>query len=183
MMRANPGMMPAIAPLWAQTLDVPHADKLAQVLTAVAPEPVKAILQPQQQETTATLKAQVDQLRQGLQEAIQHAQDAQQEATQAQAELQAMKADAEAKEKELRIKSYDAETKRIQAMGATITPDQVVALVQQTIAAAMAQPQPLPPDDGMPLMQQPPELMQQPPEPDPMMQMHEQAEMPPAQSE
>jgi hypothetical protein len=199
MMRANPGMMPAIAPLWAQTLDVPHADKLAQVLTAVAPDPVKAILQPQQQETTATLKAQVDQLRQGLQEAIQHAQDAQQEATQAQAELQAMKADAEAKEKELRIKSYDAETKRIQAMGATITPDQVVALVQQTIAAAMAQPQPLQPDmDEMgrsgDLLQQPgvdppeprqptPEFPPLMPEPDPMAQMHEQAEMPPAQSE
>jgi hypothetical protein len=199
MMRANPGMMPAIAPLWAQTLDVPHADKLAQVLTAVAPDPVKAILQPQQQETTATLKAQLDQLRQGLQEAIQHAQDAQQEATQAQAELQAMKADAEAKEKELRIKSYDAETKRIQAMGATITPDQVVALVQQTIAAAMAQPQPLQPDmDEMgrsgDLLQQPgveppeprqptPEFPPLMPEPDPMAQMHEQAEMPPAQSE
>lgn len=150
MMRANPGMMPAIAPLWAQTLDVPHADKLAQVLTAVAPEPVKAILQPNQQDTTAALKAQVDQLRQGLQEAIQHAQEAQQEAQEAKLELQAQQADQEAKERELHIKAFDAETKRLQVMGATITPEQVVALTQQTIAAAMSQPLPLPPEQAGP---------------------------------
>lgn len=142
MMRANPQLMPVIGPLWAQTLDVPHADKLAQVLTAMAPDPVKAILQPDQQDNTATLKAENDQLKQALQEAIQHAKDAQQDADEAHAQLQDKSADAEAKDDETAIKAYDALTKRLQVMGATITPEQVAAIAQQTIQAAMLQPQP-----------------------------------------
>ena len=149
MMRANPAMMPAIAPLWAQTLDVPHADKLAQVLTAVAPDPVKAILQPNQQETTAALKAQVDQLKQALQEAIAHAQEAQQEADEARAQAEDKEVEALVRSQELRIKAYEASTKRITAVP-PITPEQVIALTQQTVAAAMAQPQPTEGPQGAP---------------------------------
>ena len=69
MMRASPQMLSVIGPLWAQTLDVPHADKLAQVLTAAAPDAVKAILQPNQQDSVPALKAQIEQLGQALQEA------------------------------------------------------------------------------------------------------------------
>jgi hypothetical protein len=198
MMRANPAMMPAIAPLWAQTLDVPHADKLAQVLTAVAPDPVKAILQPQQQDTTATLKAQIDQLKAALQEAITHAQEAQQEAEEARAQAEDKELEALVKSQELRIKAYEASTKRLTAVP-PVTPEQVVALAQQTVAAAMAQPQPMP--AGMEETGRSGDLLQQPgveppeprqpmpafpplmPEPDPMAQMHEQAEMPPAQAQ
>lgn len=144
MMRANPAMTPAIAPLWAQTLDVPHADKLAQVLTAVAPPEVKAVLQPQDSEepSTAELTAKVTQLSQALEAAIQEAQQAQQEVDEAHAEARQAKAAADAKEDEVAIRAYDALTKRLQVMGATITPEAVQALVQQTIAATMAQPQP-----------------------------------------
>lgn len=150
MMRANPAMLPAIAPLWAQTLDVPHADKLAQVLTAMAPEPVKAILQPDQQEDTASLKAKLDQMQQALQEAVQHARDADMEARQAQAEIEAMKADSVSKEREVDIKAYDAETKRLQVMGATITPELVQQIAAQTALAVLAQPMPAEPAEEMP---------------------------------
>ena len=144
MMRASPDLMPAIAPLWAQTLDVPHADKLAQVLTAVAPPEVKAILQPQDSEgpTTADLTAKVQQLTQALQAAIQEAHQAQQDADEAHAAVAEAKANAEAREDEVAIKAFDALTKRLQVLGATITPDQVQAIVQQTLAQTLAQPSP-----------------------------------------
>lgn len=132
MMRANPALAPALAPLWAQTLDVPHADKLAQVLTAVAPPEVKAILSPEsdKQPQTADLMAKIQQLQSGLQEAIQHAQDAQAEADQ-------LKAEQEAREEENAIKAYEAMTKRIVGMKDAITPDQVQQLVVQTIVQMM----------------------------------------------
>lgn len=157
MMRANPEMMPAIAPLWAQTLDVPHADKLAQVLTAMAPDAVKAILQPDEQETTASLKAQNDQLKQALNEAIQHAKDAQGEADEAQQKLQKAEMQSENKDEEnearvseLEIKRYDSETKRLQALGTTLKPEDVQALTMQTIQEALAQAEPTKPPEPEP---------------------------------
>ena len=139
MMRANPQLGPAIAPLWAQVLDVPHADKLAQVLAAMAPPAVQSILNPeaQNQPTTEALQQRVEQLQQALQEAIQHAQEAQQEAQEASAALQEKQADAEAKEAETHIRAYDAVTKRLQVMGTTLTPEHVAALVMQTVQQAL----------------------------------------------
>jgi uncharacterized protein YdeI (YjbR/CyaY-like superfamily) len=45
-------------------------------------------------------------------------------------------------EKELMIKAYEAETKRIQAVGAGMSPEQVQALVMQTVQQALATPPP-----------------------------------------
>jgi hypothetical protein len=147
MTRANPQLMPAIGPLWAQTLDVPNADKLAQVLTAVAPPEVRAILQPEkQQATTEQLTAEVQQLKAALQEAIQHAQESMQEC----AELQAK---AEAKDDENAIKAFDAWTKRMQSLGSFLTPEQVqqmvLSLVPQTLEQMLSHPAPLPGDDQL----------------------------------
>jgi hypothetical protein len=47
--------------------------------------------------------------------------------------------DAAAKHDEINVKAFDAETKRIQAVGAALTPEQVAAIAQQTIEQAMAQ--------------------------------------------
>lgn len=144
MMRANPALTPALAPLWAQTLDVPHADKLAQVLTAVAPDPVKAILNPENgnKPTTEQLMGKLQEMQSALQEAIQHAKDAQDEADQAQAECERMKDEDEAKEKELEIKAYEAETKRLQALGTALKPEDIQMLVVQTIERMLARPEP-----------------------------------------
>ena len=138
MMRANPALAPALAPLWAQTLDVPHADKLAQVLTAVAPPEVRAVLNPEsdKQPKTADLMAKITQLEQGLQEAIQHAQDAQQEAD-------ALQAEKEAREEENAIKAFDAQTKRMVGLKDAITPESIQQLVVQTIEQMMRQPDPM----------------------------------------
>lgn len=117
MMRANPAMMPAIAPLWAQTLDVPHADKLAQVLTAMAPDPVKAILNPDQTESVASLKAENEQLKAKLQEVVQIVHEAQQDADEAADQLRQKQIEGEAREDEVAIKAYEAATRRVQVVG------------------------------------------------------------------
>lgn len=152
MMRANPSMAPAIAPLWANTLDVPDAGKLAQVLAAVAPPEVKAVLQPENSKegpTTAELTAKVQQLSQALQAAIGEAHQAQQELDQAHAEASQAKAEAsqisaekDAKEDEVAIKAFDAQTKRLQVLGTTLTPEAVQALTQQTVVQMLGQPNP-----------------------------------------
>lgn len=114
MMRANPQLMPVIGPLWAQTMDVPHADKLAQVLTAMAPPEVQAILKPQDdQPTSAELQAKLQQMQQALQEALQVAQESQQECEQLRAEGGIKEAEVEIKRGELEVKQYEAETKRL----------------------------------------------------------------------
>lgn len=142
MMRAAPNLMPAIAPLWAQTLDVPNADKLAQVLTAVAPPEVRAILSPESenQPTTADLQAKVQELTQALQEAVQHAHDAQQDADQAEAQ-------AAAKDEENEIRRYEAETNRLKVTGANEL--QIQAIVQQMVNDMLTSPEPLG-DEQMP---------------------------------
>lgn len=143
MMRANPTLSPAIAPLWAQTLDIPHADKLAQVLTAIAPPEVKAVLQPEsggKQPTTADLMAQIGQLKQGLNEAIQHAHDAQNEADTANSKLAQKQEEHDAKARELDIAAYNAETARLKITGAN--EEQVAAIVSDLMVSMRSQPTP-----------------------------------------
>lgn len=177
-MRGNPDMAPTIAPFWAQTLDFPGSDKFAQALAAMAPEPVKAILQPEGGDKNAPdpaqMAAQMKQMGEALQEAIQHAKDAQQDADEAQAEAQEAKQMSEAKEEENRIKWFAAETDRLKVTGANA--DQIQAIVGDLINQMLASPNPLPGDadepppespqawqPGQP-MAMPPEVAEQPPE-------------------
>ncbi len=151
MIRANPQMLPIIGPLWAQSLDVPHADRLAQVLTATAPPEVRAILSPEsdKQPTTAQLAAQLEQVKQALQEAIKHAQDAQAEADQAQQQLASKEEEQEARITELALDRYNAETARLKVTGAN--QQQIEAIVarlmqdmQRTDISAASAPAPMP---------------------------------------
>ena len=136
MIRANPEMMPVVGPLWAQTLDFPNADKLAQVLTAMAPPQVQAVLNPgaSKQPTTADLMAQVEQLKSALQEATQIAQEAQQDADEANEKLAAQEAENE-------IKRYEAETNRLKVTGAN--EEQITAIVGDLINQMLSSPAPL----------------------------------------
>ena len=147
MMRNNPNMTPAIAPLWAHTLDVPYADKLAQVLTAVAPPEVKAILSPQDegQPSSEELMAKMQQMQQALQQATEIAKEAQQELDECQEKLASKYSDEEAKEVELSIKAYEAVTKRLQVTGAN--EEQVQEIVTQMLSAMARQPMPTMPEE------------------------------------
>lgn len=169
-MRNNPNMTPAIAPLWAQNLDIPHADKLAQVLTAMAPAPVQAILNPDtsKQPKPEQLMQQVEQAQAALKEAIQHAHDAQAEADQATQQLHDKQAEIQTKTRELDIKAYDAETKRLQVTSAAMTPDQIRLMVAQTVDTMLSHPDPLPaeiPGQGAPTQPPPDAAPLAPPDP------------------
>ena len=144
-MRGNPDLAATIAPFWAQTLDFPGSDKFAQAMAAMAPPPVKAILQPEgsgDQVDPAELAQQLDQVKQALQEAIQHAQDAQQDADKAIAGQADAKRLGEVRERELDIAAYNAETARLKVTGAN--DDQLKAIVGDLINQMLAQPDPLP---------------------------------------
>jgi hypothetical protein len=162
-MRGNPAMAQVIAPFWAQTLDFPGSDKFAQALAAMAPEPVKAILQPEGQDEHAdpTKMAQqmqemqqvLEQTKQALQEAIQHAHDAQEDADKAIGAVAEAKRIAEVKERELDIKAYEAETKRLSVTGANV--DQIQLVTRDLIEQMLNNPDPLPGEQawqsGMPM--------------------------------
>jgi hypothetical protein len=186
-MRGNPDMAPVVAPFWAQTLDFPGADKFAQALAAMAPEPVKAILQPEGQDNApdpAQLSQALKQCQDALQEAIKLGQEAQQDADEAMAGKEEAERLSEAKERELEIKAYEAETKRLQVLGAS--QEQAEQLVRGLIAQMLDHPDPLPGDPPMqqdqpeaeeipdqpemaevPTMEAQPMPQEQPPEPDP----------------
>lgn len=183
-MRNNPEMTPAIAPLWARNLDIPHADKLAQVLTAMAPPAIQAILDPDSQKTPKAeqLMQQLNEMKESLKEALQHAHDAQAEADEATMEARNKREENEVKERELNIKAYDAETKRLQLTSTAMTPEQIKLMVAQTIDSMLSHPDPLPSepaampdsqqieqkaaqdDQQSPQMESPPEL-EAPPDP------------------
>lgn len=163
-MRNNPELTPAIAPLWAGTLDIPNADKLAQVLAAMAPPAVQAILNPDtsKQPKPEELMQQNEQLKQGLQEAINHAHDAQAEADEANDKLRKAESDNEAA-------MYEAHTNRLKVTGANEAQIQVLVreMLEQMLSEQGAS-LPGDPAGGYPDDSAPPqggELQQPPPGP------------------
>ena len=137
LMRGSPEMMPVVAPFWAQTLDIPNADKLAQAFTAMAPEPVKAILQPQDQQegpTRAELMQQIEQMKAALQEATGIAHEAEQDAQEAHDKLND-------KTEENRIREYEAETNRLKVTGAN--EEQIKAVVFELVNQMLTGPAPV----------------------------------------
>lgn len=180
-MRGNPEMAQTVAPFWAQTLDFPGSDKFAQALAAMAPPPVKAILQPEGHDDAPDpakmaqqmqqMQQALDQTKQALQEAIQHAHDAQEDADIAIAGQADAKRIAEVRERELDIQAYNAETARLKVVGANA--DEAQQVVRDLIQQMLDHPDPLPGDRdawqaGLPMDGPGPDGSQQ----------HEQAESP-----
>lgn len=146
-MRGNKELAPVVAPFWAQTLDFPGSDKFAQAMAAMAPAPVKAILQPEGQDNApdpAAMAKQMQELQQALQEAIQHAKEAQDDADQAIAGMADAKRLGEVKERELDIQAYNAETNRLKVTGSN--EDQMRLITRDLIEEMLRQPDPLPGD-------------------------------------
>lgn len=160
----DPAMTATVMPFWAQTLDFPGSDKFAQAMAAMAPAPVKAILQPEGGEDEpdpAAVAQQLDQCKQALQEALQHANDAQDDADLAIQKL----AD---KSEENRIREMEAHTNRLKVTGANA--DQIQAIVQDLINDMLSQEAPLPgdtPETGMDPALRPQPEPPMPPEPPP----------------
>jgi hypothetical protein len=176
-MRGNKELAQVVAPFWAQTLDFPGSDKFAQAMAAMAPAPVKAILQPEGNEAEqdpAMLVQQITEMKAALQEAIQHAQEAQDDADQSVDELASIKRDKE-------IDQYKADTDRMKVTGAN--EEQITAITQKLINDMLSQEGPLPGDTsetGMdPAMRQPDAWQGGQPMPEQQMQPMPEQEMQP----
>jgi hypothetical protein len=125
----NPAMVPIIGPMWARLQDFPEADKLARILTAMAPKPVQdienedATLDPKAQNIVSGLQQQIQQLQQQLQQA-----QAAADPVQAKLALDKLKID-----DDFQVAKFEAETKRLAALNPpnnpTMTPEEIQVMV------------------------------------------------------
>lgn len=170
MTQANPQLWQVIGDLLVKNMDWPGAEDMAKRL--------KAVLLPQVQQTEDEgnqVPPEVQQAMQQMQEQIEQMGKALNNASQ---QLDEALSKSEAEKTKLFIEAYKAKTDRLQALGATITPEQVHALVIQTIQEVMSQPEPIPempPEMPQEMLVPPPEMQQQMP---PEMAMQEQQMMP-----
>jgi hypothetical protein len=127
LIRAYPAAAQVMMDLLAKNLDWPGADEIA--------ERFKAMLPPQLQGVNPETQALQQQLM-----AVQ--QQAQQAIGQLQTQLQQVQQDKTIDAKKLEIDAYNAETKRLQATTTGMLPEQVQALVVQTLQQILASPPP-----------------------------------------
>lgn len=131
--QANPQIMAVAGDIVVRSFDFPMADELAKRLEKALPPGLKEQegtpeLPPEVQQHIDMLGQQVQQLGQALEKASEHAEQ--------------LESGAEEKTKELLIKAYEAETKRLQVLGAAMQPEQVQALVMQTLQEVFSTPAP-----------------------------------------
>jgi hypothetical protein len=153
-MQAYPPAAQVMGPMLAKNLDWPGAEEISQAL--------KALLPPQLQGQSPQLQ-QAQQVIQQLQQGMQ----------QMQQQLQAKDQDKSIDVRKMEIDAFNAETNRLKVVGAGMGPEQVQALIMQTLQQVLSapapgmppQPQPAPPIPAQPGM---PQEQPQPAMPQPM---------------
>ena len=133
--QSNPQIMQVAGDIVMRSYDFPMADELAARLAKTLPPGLQEHegqpeVPPQVQQAMQQMGQQMDALTQELHASAD--------------KLHELQEGQELKQQELAIKSYDAETKRLQVMGAAMSPEQVQALVLQTLQAALTTPAPGP---------------------------------------
>lgn len=158
MARAYPQLMQIAGDLMVKNFDWPGAEELAKRL--------KASLPPQLQEGNPEVMMLQQQMQQMQQQAMQAVQ-------QLKGELDQTKQDKTLEAEKIKIQAYDSETKRLQAVSTSMTPEQIQMMIMQTIQNLIQTPDVTPgSDQQIPAMmdsgvqnqfQAPqPEIMQQP---------------------
>lgn len=130
----NPQLMQIAGDLVMRAADFPMAAKLAERMEKTLPpelrdeKPGQQQVPPEIQQHIKELEDSVQHLGQALEAASNHAEE--------------LETESKSKEAEINIKAFDAETKRLQVIGAGMTPEKVQAMVVQTIQQMMAAPTP-----------------------------------------
>lgn len=140
MTQANPQLWGVIGDLLVKNMDWPGAEDMAKRLRVTLIPPVQAELKQEDGEAQVPpqVKQAMDQMGQQM--------DAMTQELHATADkLQELQEDKEAKLNELLIKAYEAGTKRLQVIGAGMSPEQVQALVIQTVQQILMTPPPAAP--------------------------------------
>lgn len=162
-LQGNPQAFAVLGPEWAKMQDWPNADKVSKMLLAMAPPQVQALSQGDH-DIPAPVQAQMQSMKQQMEQLQQALQAAQQQIeTQT---VEAMRKMAES-DKDRAIDAYKAETERMKVMQPAMGPQEIQALVLQTVQQLLTSP-PIPPEPQAPPMQ-PPMDPPMPPDPGPPM--------------
>lgn len=153
MTQANPELWRVIGDKLVSAMDWPGAEEMAARLKAVLlPEVAQA------DEEGDQIPPQVQAAMQQMQQQMQQMMGALEEAS---AKVRELEMEKQSTFNEQLIKAYDAETKRIQALGGAMTPEVVQQLVMQTLQQVMTSPDPSPVMEAPPMG--PPMQPQEPP--------------------
>jgi hypothetical protein len=192
LMDRAPGLIEKMGDIYFRNQDWPGAGEIADRLKKLLPPGLADEEEGSQEQKLQQLGQQADQMHQALTEIVPLYEQTKQESEALKATLQKLQQDLEAAkdsrdldaykaEAENAIKAFDAETKRITAVSAAMTPEQVQALVWQTLQDAMQMP---PLEQSVEPEFQVEQLPEQLPPPMPEQQdlpvMQEQAQFPPS---
>ena len=130
----NPQIMQVAGDIVMRAYDFPMAEELSARLAKTLPpglmDAKENKVPPEVQQAMKQMGDQMDMLTKELHESAD--------------KLQELQEGEEMKLKELTIKAYDSETKRLQVLGSSMTPEQVQALVNQAVQSALSTPTPGP---------------------------------------
>ena len=146
--RGNPQVMMTHGDLIAWNMDWPGAEEWAERTKALMPPEMKAAIEkaeqaeegeedPKIRAVVEAAQVEIDKREQALQQAQQIVAEAQEALKAAEAEADEARRMAEVKEFEAETKRYEAETKRLELTSVAMSPDQVMAIVQQTVMQAL----------------------------------------------
>ena len=130
--QANPQLMTVIGDLMIRNMDWPGADEIADRLKLMLP-PQLAQAEESEDEIPPQIQAAMQQMQEQMQQMDQAIQQREQAIQQMQQELKAKEDASEIEEKKVEIDAYNAETNRLKVVQTAITPEQVQALVIQTM--------------------------------------------------
>jgi hypothetical protein len=134
MFRSAPQLLPVLGPTWVKMKGIPGAEKLAKLMLSLAPPEVQKIeaedgkeepIPPQAKLQMQQMEAQIKELSQALEAAA----DAADKTT----------VEREKNEADIRLRAYQAVTDRLK-LAPAMSPQDVIALVQQTVEQALVIP-------------------------------------------
>lgn len=143
MVQANPQLMSVIGDLLVKSMDWPGAEQIADRLKlTLAPqvleaEKAKKDMSPEMQQMQAQFDQQMQEKDQMMQQAAQMLQELQSEVAKLQAGAEQKNKELQLKAADTEIKAYVAETDRMSAVAAALTPEQVQTIVLQTLQDMM----------------------------------------------
>jgi hypothetical protein len=133
--KANPQLMQIAGDIVMRSYDFPTSNELADRIAKTIPPELMG--NEKNQEVPPQVKQAMDQMGQQMDMMTKELHDTSDK-------LQELQEDHVYKLKDLEIKAFDSETKRIQVLGTAMGPEQVQALVMQTLQSALSTPTPGP---------------------------------------
>lgn len=169
MVQANPALMQIAGDLLVKNMDWPGAEELSERLKLTLPPEIQQAEQSKKQQTMPPeMQQAMQQFEMAMQQKDQQLGQAADAIEALQAELKKLQNEADAKNKEViikaadtEIKAYQAETQRMQAIQQAMTPEQIQAIVMQTLQDLMT-PNTVPMEDMEP--PEPQEMANVPPQ-------------------